>query len=87
MRRLLSYLGPYKWQVATALTAIVLKAAADVIGPLLALVAIDLYLSPSGTVVHHGGSEKILAKLHSLFAGRLSADPITATPAAAPVAW
>jgi ATP-binding cassette subfamily B protein len=77
MRRLLSYLGPYKWQVALALTAIVLKAAADVVGPLLALVAIDLYLSPSGTVVHHGGSEKVLAKLHSLFGGRLSADPIT----------
>src|SRR6185369_17645773 len=77
MRRLLSYLGPYKWQVVIALVAIVLKASADVIGPLLALVAIDLYLSPSGPLVHDAGSEKILSKLHALFGGRLSADPIT----------
>jgi ATP-binding cassette subfamily B protein len=77
MRRLLSYLGPYKWQVALALVAIVLKAAADVIGPLLALVAIDLYLAPQVATTSDFGSQKILEKLHSLFAGRLSADPIT----------
>ncbi len=77
MRRLLSYLGPYKWQVATALIAIVLKAAADVIGPLLALVAIDLYLAPNAAHSSDISSQKILEKLHSLFGGRLSADPIT----------
>ncbi len=44
MKRLLSYLRPYRWQVATALVSIVLKSAADVCGPLLTLLAVDLYL-------------------------------------------
>src|SRR3954465_10216681 len=78
MGRLLSYLRPYKWQVVVALVAIVLKAAADVIGPLLTLVAIDLYLAPVLAGVHTSiSNEKLLVKLHSFFAGRLSADPIT----------
>lgn len=63
MRRLLSYLRPYKWQVATALVAIVLKSAADVIGPFLTLLAIDLYLAP-----------KLGA--HPYFAQKLGPDPI-----------
>ena len=52
MRRLLGYLRPYKWQVVVALIAIILKAAADVVGPYLTAVAIDKYLSaaPKG---HH----------------------------------
>ena len=45
MKRLLRYLRPYKWQVALALLAIVLKAATDVIGPYLTKVAIDRYLA------------------------------------------
>jgi ATP-binding cassette subfamily B multidrug efflux pump len=45
MKRLLSYLRPYKWQVVVALTAIVLKAFADVVGPYLTRVAIDKYLA------------------------------------------
>jgi ATP-binding cassette subfamily B protein len=44
MRRLLKYLGPYKWQTAIALGAIVLKAGADVLGPYLTKIAIDRYL-------------------------------------------
>ena len=44
MRRLLKYLRPYTWQVAVALGAIILKAAADVLGPYLTKVAIDKYL-------------------------------------------
>jgi ATP-binding cassette subfamily B multidrug efflux pump len=44
MKRLLSYLRPYRWQVATALVSIVLKSAADVCGPLLTLLAVDIYL-------------------------------------------
>ena len=48
MRRLIGYLRPYKWQVAVTFVAIVLKAAADVIGPFLTKVAIDKYLSSSG---------------------------------------
>ena len=45
MRRLLGYLRPYTWQVVVALVAIILKAAADVVGPYLTKVAIDRYLS------------------------------------------
>jgi ATP-binding cassette, subfamily B, multidrug efflux pump len=45
MKRLLTYLRPYSWQVAIALAAIVLKAGADVLGPYLTKVAIDKYLA------------------------------------------
>jgi ATP-binding cassette subfamily B multidrug efflux pump len=44
MKRLLTYLRPYKGQVFIALGAIVLKAGADVLGPYLTKVAIDKYL-------------------------------------------
>jgi ATP-binding cassette subfamily B protein len=47
MRRLLTYLRPYKWHVALALVAIVLKSVADVLGPFLTKVAIDKYLAKS----------------------------------------
>ncbi|HEV3315563.1 MAG TPA: ABC transporter ATP-binding protein [Candidatus Angelobacter sp.] len=47
MRRLIGYLRPYKWQVVVALVAIILKAAADVMGPFLTKVAIDKYLTAS----------------------------------------
>ena len=49
MKRLIGYLRPYKWQVVVALVAIVLKAAADVVGPYLIKVAIDKYLIPAGS--------------------------------------
>ena len=45
MRRLLTYLHSYRWQVSVALVAIVLKAGADVLGPYLTKVAIDKYLA------------------------------------------
>ena len=45
MKRLLRYLHSYRWQVAVALVAIVLKAGADVLGPYLTKVAIDKYLA------------------------------------------
>jgi len=45
MRRLLTYLRPYKWHVVVALAAIVLKSIADVLGPLLTKIAIDKYLA------------------------------------------
>ena len=51
MKRLLTYLHPYRWQVAVALVAIVLKAGADVLGPYLTKVAIDKYLA-SHTEAH-----------------------------------
>src|SRR5580698_387143 len=47
MRRLLGYLRPYKWHVAVALIAIILKSIADVLGPFLTKVAIDKYLAKS----------------------------------------
>src|SRR6202043_456592 len=48
MARLLKYLRPYRWQVAIALVAILLKSFADVLGPYLTKVAIDRYLAPKG---------------------------------------
>jgi ATP-binding cassette, subfamily B, multidrug efflux pump len=45
MKRLLTYLRPYTWQVVVALLAIVLKAGADVLGPYLTKVAVDKYLA------------------------------------------
>ena len=47
MRRLLTYLRPYRWQVTVALASIVLKSFADVLGPYLTKVAIDRYLAPA----------------------------------------
>ena len=51
MKRLLTYLHPYRVQVVIALIAIVLKACADVLGPYLTKVAIDKYLA-SHTEAH-----------------------------------
>jgi len=45
MRRLLTYLRPYRKQVAVALVSIVFKAFCDVLGPYLVKVAIDRYLT------------------------------------------
>ena len=47
MRRLLTYLRPYGWQVGIALVAIILKSFADVLGPYLVKVAVDRYLAPT----------------------------------------
>jgi len=46
MRRLLTYLRPYRWQVTIAIVSIVLKSFADVLGPYLVKVAVDRYLAP-----------------------------------------
>ncbi len=54
MRRLLTYLGPYKWQVAVALVSIVIKAGLDVLGPFLTKTAVDKYLA------HNPGTTSIL---------------------------
>jgi ATP-binding cassette subfamily B multidrug efflux pump len=45
MRRLLTYLRPYKWHVVVALAAIILKSGLDVLGPFLTKIAIDKYLA------------------------------------------
>ncbi len=47
MKRLLTYLRPYKGHVFMALVAIVIKAGADVVGPYLTKTAIDKYLARS----------------------------------------
>jgi ATP-binding cassette subfamily B multidrug efflux pump len=64
MRRLLGYLRPYKWHVAVALAAIILKSAADVVGPLLTKIAIDKYLAKTPSA-------------HSWLGDRLSDTPLT----------
>src|SRR5271157_211079 len=64
MKRLLTYLHPYRVQVVIALIAIVLKAGADVLGPYLTKVAIDKSLAS------HTGS-------HSLLDRFLSRRPLT----------
>src|SRR5215471_3589076 len=45
MRRLLTYLRPYRPQVTVALVAIVVKAGLDVLGPVLTKTAIDKYMT------------------------------------------
>ena len=65
MKRLLGYLRPYKWQVVIALTAIIIKAGVDVVGPYLTKVAIDKYLSNAPD------------RPHSFLDSWLSFDPIT----------
>src|SRR5258708_32730653 len=64
MKRLLGYLRPYGWQVVVALIAIVLKAAADVIGPYLTKTAIDRYLASNA------------ARTHGILDSWLSSDPL-----------
>ena len=49
MKRLLGYLRPYKWTVIVALVMIILKAAADILGPYLTKVAIDKYLTATSS--------------------------------------
>ncbi len=46
MKRLLTYLRPYKWQTGVALASIFIKVVADVSGPYLTKVVIDRYLAP-----------------------------------------
>ncbi|MEO6816008.1 MAG: ABC transporter transmembrane domain-containing protein, partial [Edaphobacter sp.] len=45
MRRLLTYLRPYKLQVVLSAIAIIFKAATDVVGPYLVKVAVDTYMT------------------------------------------
>ena len=63
MRRLLTYLYPYKWATFISLAAILIKAACDVLGPYLTEVAIDRYM-----VARPGERSTFLARW-------LSADP------------
>jgi len=64
MRRLLTYLHPYKWHVVVALAAIILKSGLDVLGPFLTKIAIDKYLAKS-------------PNSHTWIGDRLSSSPLT----------
>jgi ATP-binding cassette, subfamily B, multidrug efflux pump len=64
MKRLLTYLRPYRLEVIVALIAIILKAGADVLGPYLTKVAIDKYLANR-------------TESHSLLDRFLSSRPLT----------
>jgi ATP-binding cassette subfamily B multidrug efflux pump len=64
MRRLFRYLRPYTFQVVLAVSAILLKAGCDVLGPLLTKTAIDKYLAHST-----GAGPKFLNRM-------LSSDPV-----------
>ena len=46
MRRLLTYLRPYRWQVTIAIVSIIVKSFCDVLGPYLVKVVVDRYLAP-----------------------------------------
>ena len=65
MRRLLVYLQPYRVQVGISLVAILFTAFADVLGPYLTKVAVDLYMTRSQ------------ATNHSLWTRHLSHNPMT----------
>jgi len=64
MKRLLTYLRPYRWQTGVALASILIKVFADVSGPYLTKVVIDRYLAP-------------VAGLHTVFDRFLSKRPLT----------
>jgi ATP-binding cassette subfamily B multidrug efflux pump len=66
MRRLIRYLYPYKWEAGISLVAILIKAAADILGPYLTKVAVDRYMTS-------GSGATPPAKL-SWLARRLSPD-------------
>lgn len=46
MRRLLKFLRPYRWQVILAVTLLLLRAGAQLLGPLLLKISIDRYIEP-----------------------------------------
>src|ERR1051326_5458856 len=73
MKRLVAYLRPYGWQVALAITTIVIKAMADVVGPVLTILAVDKYLAPR-SVVHYLLGHWLTAE--RLFGRWLSPDPL-----------
>ena len=52
MRRLLTYIRPYKSAVSFSLVLLLFNAILQVVGPLLTALAVDRYLAPSGKVTH-----------------------------------
>jgi ATP-binding cassette subfamily B protein len=64
MRRLMTYLRPYKGHVVVALASIILKSGLDVLGPFLTMIAVDKYLAKT-------------PNSHSWIGDRLSSTPLT----------
>jgi ATP-binding cassette subfamily B protein len=52
MRRLLTYVRPYKLPVVAALVLLLINSVLQAIGPLLTALAVDRYLAPNGKVSH-----------------------------------
>ena len=73
MRRLLTYLRPYKWQTSVALASILLKVVLgpDVIGPYLTAITIDHYLT-AGKGAHHW-AERLLSPRPLVGVGQIAA--------------
>jgi ATP-binding cassette subfamily B multidrug efflux pump len=79
MRRLLTYLRPYKWHVAVALGAIILKSGADILGPYLTKIAVDKYLvRATGPAAHtwlgsHLSADRLtgIAQVSAIYVGTL----------------
>src|ERR1700758_3365022 len=75
MRRLLTYLRPYRWQVTVALLAIITKAGLDVLGPFLTKIAIDTYLDQTPgaqSILGRGLSRppiRVISQLAALYLG------------------
>src|ERR1039458_5253174 len=71
MRRLLTYLRPYKPQVAISCIATILKSATDSAGPLLVMIAVDTYMAANpparlAWLSRHLRSEEHTSELQSL---------------------
>ena len=85
MRRLLTYLRPYKLQSAVSLVAIVIKAGADVLGPFLTMLAVNKYMTRDAVVQRasgftysfHGHQHVMRMPQTSSFTGWLSSNPFT----------
>jgi ATP-binding cassette, subfamily B, multidrug efflux pump len=76
MMRLARYLGPYRLQAAVSVIAVILKAACDVVGPYLVMVALDRYLTSDATIKTVKSIQAIGLDTGWL-ARRLSDDPYT----------
>jgi len=76
MMRLGRYLGPYRLQAAVSVIAVILKAACDVVGPYLVMVALDRYLTSDATIKTVKSIQTIGLDTGWL-ARRLSDDPYT----------
>src|SRR6185437_6243165 len=78
MRRLLTYLRPYKLQTAFSAVAIIFKAGTDVVGPYLVKVAVDTYMTDTppeklSWLAHHLSSRPMtgITQLGLLYLGAL----------------